>query len=70
MKVILSRTAVSQEKLEISIYPTTTRYLNGLSKYEVSDTSLKAYCYSKRQFRIFKLANILSAGPLRKRMGA
>lgn len=33
----------------------------------VTDMSIKAYCYSKRQFRTFKLENILSVGQIRKR---
>lgn len=31
----------------------------------VSNTVVKAYCYTKRQFRTFKLDNILSAGQRR-----
>ncbi|MCJ7843242.1 WYL domain-containing protein [Lederbergia sp. NSJ-179] len=32
----------------------------------ISTTSMKAYCYTKRQFRTFKIGNILSTGPIRR----
>lgn len=28
---------------------------------------IKAYCYTKRQFRTFSLENVLSVGPIRRR---
>lgn len=31
---------------------------------------IQAYCYSKRQFRTFRLANILSIAPYRQERGA
>ncbi|GIN71109.1 hypothetical protein J14TS2_15840 [Bacillus sp. J14TS2] len=32
----------------------------------ITKNSVKAYCYTKRQFRTFKLENILSGGKVRK----
>ncbi|RST60124.1 hypothetical protein D5F11_008670 [Siminovitchia terrae] len=37
---------------------------------KVEDSLIKAYCYTKKQFRTFRLDNILSVDILRKRMGA
>lgn len=36
----------------------------------INDHAVKAYCYTRRQFRTFRIDNILSVGPLRKRVGA
>ncbi len=32
----------------------------------ITKASVKAYCYTKRQFRTFKLTNILSVGQARR----
>ncbi|GAA0414807.1 hypothetical protein GCM10008934_02100 [Virgibacillus salarius] len=45
----------------------TERYIRVL---EVNDTSILAYCYYRKKVRTFKLKNILSTGPVRKRVGA
>lgn len=37
---------------------------------KVEDPLIKAYCYTKKQFRTFRLDNILSVDVLRKRMEA
>ncbi|MBM7715354.1 putative DNA-binding transcriptional regulator YafY [Bacillus thermophilus] len=37
---------------------------------KVEDSLIKAYCYTKKQIRTFRLDNILSVDVLRKRMGA
>lgn len=37
---------------------------------KVTDTSVKAYCYRKRQFRTFKLENVLSVGFVKQKRGA
>ncbi|GIN70932.1 hypothetical protein J14TS2_14070 [Bacillus sp. J14TS2] len=32
----------------------------------ISQTIIKAYCYTKRQFRTFKISNILSVGSVKQ----
>ncbi len=36
----------------------------------VADDQIKTYCYTRKQFRTFKLDNILSVAPVRKKVGA
>lgn len=38
--------------------------------FAVNDNQIKAYCYTRKQLRTFKLENILSVAPLRKKVGA
>jgi len=65
---LLQRSIESQERLEM-IYLSaegviTQRFIKVL---KVSPDTIKAYCYTKRQFRTFKRANILSLAPIRRR---
>ncbi|MGM7634144.1 hypothetical protein [Bacillus sp. Hm123] len=34
------------------------------------DDVIKAYCHWRKQYRTFKVSNVLSVGPLRSRRGA
>lgn len=71
MKGMLIRAIDSQEKLEMIYLSNENKVSQRIIKVlAVSDASIKAYCYTKRQFRTFKLSNILSVGPIRKRVGA
>lgn len=45
----------------------TQRYIRVL---KLNDTFVMAYCYYRKKIRTFKLENILSAEPVRKRVGA
>ncbi|WP_067727683.1 hypothetical protein [Oceanobacillus damuensis] len=36
----------------------------------ISDTSILAYCYYRKKVRSFRLDNILSCGPIKRRVGA
>ncbi|GIN92753.1 hypothetical protein J22TS1_38040 [Siminovitchia terrae] len=65
---LLKRAAGSSQRLELI-------YINKENKISqrtikvlaVTESTIKAYCYTKRQFRTFKLANILSIGQIRRR---
>lgn len=71
MKRILNHAASTQQKLEMIYINKDNQISQRIIKVlKVTETSIKAYCYTKRQFRIFKLDNILSVGPLRQRRGA
>ncbi|WP_255247456.1 hypothetical protein [Paucisalibacillus globulus] len=45
----------------------TQRYVRIIS---MDDSSIVAFCYWRKQIRTFMLENILSAGPIRKKVGA
>lgn len=45
----------------------TQRYIQVIS---MNTQSLTAFCYWRKKVRTFKLENILSAGPIRKKVGA
>lgn len=68
---LLNRTAGTSEKLEM-IYLSNNNQMSQrvIRVISVSGSIVKAYCYTKKQYRIFKLDNILSIGPMRKRVGA
>lgn len=71
MKAMLQRSIETEDKLQL-IYLSNAGSISQrvIKVLAVTDTSIKAYCYTKRQFRTFKLVNILSVGPIRKRLGA
>lgn len=71
MKGMLTKAAGTQDKLEMIYLAKDNQItLRIIKELAVADDKIKAYCYTKRHFRTFKLDNILSVGPLRKRMGA
>ena len=61
MKGLLDRAVESQQMLEM-IYIANDNQLSQriIKVLKVTDDSIKAYCNTKRQFRTFKLDNILS----------
>jgi predicted DNA-binding transcriptional regulator YafY len=67
MKDLLMRAVESGERLEM-IYLSKNNDLTQrvIKVMKVKEGSFKAYCYMRRQFRTFKLSNILSIGPIRK----
>ncbi|MBP1969116.1 putative DNA-binding transcriptional regulator YafY [Virgibacillus natechei] len=71
MKGLLTRSVESKEKMVIfyidSRGQVTQRYIRVL---QVNDGLILAYCYYRKEVRVFKLDNILSAGPIKKRVGA
>lgn len=71
MKGLLTRSVESKEKIVIfyidSRDQVTQRYIRVL---QVNDGLTLAYCYYRKEVRVFKLDNILSAGPIQKRVGA
>jgi len=71
MKGILNRAAGTEQKLEL-IYITNENQLSQrvIKVLAVTDYAVKAYCYNKRQFRTFKLSNILSIAPYKNRRSA
>ncbi|MEK3887438.1 WYL domain-containing protein [Bacillus sp. FSL K6-3431] len=72
MNGLLNRAAANKDMLEM-IYISnkgtiTQRIIKVLS---ADDLTIKAYCHNKREFRTFKLENILSVGPVKQlRRGA
>ncbi|MBM7713175.1 hypothetical protein MHB50_13330 [Siminovitchia sp. FSL H7-0308] len=68
MKRLLMRAALSGERLEI-IYLSENNQLSQrvIKVLFVSETTVKAYCYFKKQCRTFKRENILSVAPFGQR---
>ncbi|WP_299632734.1 hypothetical protein [uncultured Virgibacillus sp.] len=71
MKGLLNRSVKSKQKI-IIIYldsnnNVTERYIRVL---EIREKSILAYCFYRKKVRTFTLKNILSAGLVRKRVGA
>ncbi|MCM3023549.1 hypothetical protein [Heyndrickxia ginsengihumi] len=66
MKGLLIRASESGEQLEM-IYISAKGDVSQrvIKVLNVSSESLKAYCYTRNQFRTFKLENILSIVPLK-----
>ncbi|KHD84198.1 WYL domain-containing protein [Heyndrickxia ginsengihumi] len=72
MKGLLMRAVESGERLEM-IYMSAKGDISQrvIKMLNVNSDSLKAYCYTRKQFRTFKLDNILSIVPFRQhRRGA
>ncbi|ASK64123.1 hypothetical protein CFK37_19180 [Virgibacillus phasianinus] len=71
MKNMLLRAIQHKEKMEL-IYLDKNNLASQrvVQVYKINDDKIMAYCYTKRAIRTFKLDNILSVGPVRKRMGA
>lgn len=71
MKGLLMRAAGEQEKLVIFYMDgqekITQRYVKVL---KIRGDYMLAYCYYRKKMRTFKIANILSAAPARKGVGA
>ncbi|MFC5466767.1 hypothetical protein [Lederbergia graminis] len=71
MRGIFIRALGTNQKLELIYINKDNQITHRIIKVlAVTETSIKAYCYHKRQFRIFKIANILSVTPLRRSRGA
>lgn len=71
MKGILLRAADSKNPLELIYINNDNQISQRIIKVlGVNDNQIKAYCYTRRQFRTFKLDNILSVAPHRQRSGA
>ncbi len=71
MNALLKHAAGTEQRLEM-IYINKNNQLSQriIKVLDVTDSTIKAYCYHKRQFRTFLLSNILSIGPIRQRRGA
>jgi predicted DNA-binding transcriptional regulator YafY len=67
MRGLLLNSAETGERLEL-IYITDKNELSQriIKVLEVQEDSFKAYCYTRKQFRTFKMSNVLSIGHLRK----
>lgn len=67
MKGLLNRACESKTPIQI-IYIDQDNNISQrtIKVLSVSNTNVKAYCYTKRQFRTFKLNNILSVGQVRR----
>lgn len=65
---LLKRAAGSRQRLEL-IYINRDNQLSQrtIKVLAVTESTIKAYCYTKRQFRTFALENVLSVGPIRRR---
>lgn len=71
MKGLFLRSIENSEKI-IMFYidcnnKVTQRFVRVL---KMNDTHILAYCFYRKQIRTFKLENILSAGPIRKKVSA
>jgi predicted DNA-binding transcriptional regulator YafY len=67
MRGLLINAAETEERLEL-IYMSDKNELSQrvIKVLTVSEDSFKAYCYTRKQFRTFKMSNVLSIGHLRK----
>ena len=66
MKGLLLRAVESHEKLEMIYLSNKGEITQRIIQVEkVGDQSFRAYCYSRKQVRTFKLINILSIAPLK-----
>ncbi|MCM3111698.1 hypothetical protein [Lederbergia lenta] len=71
MEGLLKRAVGTQDKLEMIYLSNDGTVSQRIIKVlKVTDVSVKAYCYYRKRFRTFKLANVLSVGPLRQKKGA
>lgn len=66
MKGLLLRAIETQEKLEM-IYLSNKGEITQrvICVEKVGDQSFRAYCYTRKQVRTFKLSNILSIAPFK-----
>ena len=65
---LLQRSIESQERLEmIYLSEDGTISQRCIKVLNVSPGFIKGYCYTKRHFRTFKMGNILSIAPIRRR---
>lgn len=72
MKGLLKRAADSKEILEM-IYQNNKGEFSQrrIQIIKVNEESFRAYCFTRKQQRTFKISNVLSVGPVRKvRRGA
>lgn len=66
MKGLLLRAVESHERLEMIYLSATGNITQRVIKVEkVGEESFRAYCYTRRQSRTFKVSNILSIVPLK-----
>ncbi len=65
---LLKRAAGSSQRLEL-IYTNRDNQLSQriIKVLAVTESTIKAYCYTKRQFRTFSLENVLSVGLIRRK---
>ncbi|RST59962.1 hypothetical protein D5F11_009660 [Siminovitchia terrae] len=68
MSGLLKSAAGSSQRLEL-VYINRDNQLSQriIKVLAVTESTIKAYCYTKRQFRTFSLENVLSIGPIRRR---
>ncbi|UQD53290.1 hypothetical protein C0971_15620 [Bacillus methanolicus] len=68
MNGLLKRSLESGELLEM-IYLSDKNQLSQrkIKVVDISSNTFRAYCFTRRQPRIFKLSNVLSIGPVRRR---
>ncbi|WP_339213972.1 hypothetical protein [Ornithinibacillus sp. FSL M8-0202] len=71
MKGLFHRSIENKEKIVIvyidSKNNVTQRYVRVIS---MDDDSIVAFCFWRKKVRTFKFENILSAGPIRRKLGA
>ncbi|GIN38435.1 WYL domain-containing protein [Heyndrickxia oleronia] len=66
MKGLLLRAIEAHEKLEMIYLSNKGEITQRVVRVEkVGDQSFRAYCYTRKQVRTFKISNILSIAPLK-----
>lgn len=71
MKGILLRAVTDKKPLEMIYMSKDNRISQRVIRViAVNDTKVKAYCYTKNQYRVFNIDNILSVAPAKRRVGA
>lgn len=71
MQSLLKRAVGSRQRLEMIYINKNNQITQRIIKViGVTESTIKAYCFTRRQFRTFNTANILSIAPVRQRRGA
>lgn len=71
MKSLVNRSLHYKEKIMIFYIDNNSNVTQRIVRViRINNDSIAAYCFYRKKVRTFKLNNILSAGPIRKRVGA
>lgn len=68
---LFNRSLVHNEKIMIFYIDSNNNVTQRIIKViSIEESSVIAFCYYRKKVRTFKLSNILSVGPITKRVGA
>ncbi|QBP06963.1 hypothetical protein [Virgibacillus phage Mimir87] len=71
MKKLFNRSVQRKERIMIFYIDSNNNVTQRIIKViSIEESSVIAFCYYRKKVRTFKLSNILSVGPITKRVGA